>query len=107
MLKISDLYERSEFLIDKLNTLRFQKVAIISDFLYHKSGYKCSENLPIVDETWIDFLPGMTWGGEKDTHAWFYKKITVPQNTQNGTYILRFKTQKEGWDASNPQFTLS
>lgn len=106
MVKINDLYERSEYLINKLNALRFRKINIISEFLYKKCEYKSGEYLPEVDDSWVKFIEGMTWGGKKDTHAWFYKKITVPTNDQDGTYILRFKTQKDGWDASNPQFTL-
>ncbi len=106
MVKVSDLYERIEYLIDKLNTLRFQKITTIGEFLYKSCEYKCGENLPKVDETWIKFSEGMTWGGKRDSHGWFYKKITVPKNAQDGTYILRFNTQKAGWDASNPQFTL-
>ena len=106
MTNISDLYERSEYLINKLDALRFKKVQTICDFLYIECGYKNPEELPKVDSSWKNFSDGMTWGGKRDLHCWFYKKITVPKNTEDGTYILRFKTQKEGWDTCNPQFTL-
>jgi len=50
------------------------------------------------------FEPGMSWGGEEDSHAWFTAEFTVPQDMDGKPLMFSFSTQERGWDATNPQF---
>ena len=64
-------------------------------------GYKVGNELPS-KSSFSPYDTNGTWGSGKDSHAWFYIEVNVPQ-TDNRS-ILRVKTDREGWDACNPQF---
>ena len=65
------------------------------------ADYKTT-NCPPPESAFRDMAPGESWGSGNDSHAWFRFSISdVGQNT-----YLKIKTDKEGWDASNPQFLV-
>lgn len=65
------------------------------------ADYKTT-NCPPPESAFRDMAPGESWGSGNDSHAWFRFSVSdVGQNT-----YLKIKTDKEGWDASNPQFLV-
>lgn len=74
-----------------------------SGILYCECGYKSGTVMPDPSEM-QPFESWQRWGGRRDSHCWFYKKIDFPVSDKR--VELRVDTQKDGWDASNPQFML-
>ncbi len=79
--------------------LRQKKIAEIGDILYLPCDYKTDNTLPTPDTMQV-FPENGVWGEEIDSHAWFYLK-TGP--VLPGTF-LKVETERNGWDADNPQF---
>ncbi|MDD3766621.1 MAG: alpha-mannosidase [Eubacteriales bacterium] len=98
------------FTYEKINVIaEFLKSHIIIEskeldgFVYKESGYKKGNVLPTIDDSFKTFQKGERWGAAKDTHYWFYNKIT----TYRDDVEFSLKTGREGqWDADNPQFML-
>ena len=61
--------------------------------------YKTGNNPPAA-ESFLPFSNGGEWGTGMDSHAWFH--LTVSGADENT--VLSVTTNKNGWDASNPQF---
>ena len=66
-------------------------------------GYKTDNNLPCADEM-SPYIMGSEFGSGWDSHAWFYFKVKVPKEMTGKPVRLYVYTDKEGWDAANPQF---
>ena len=89
------------FLLDKLKVflpevskLVFAESYELTGFKYIPCGYKPSGNaLPEVTDEWLDFGKYDRWGDETDSHGWFYKKVTLPENMKGKKVrnILNFK----------------
>lgn len=100
-----DFYEdRLNVFLEKLEDTIITEKVKVTDFKYKKCGYKTGNALPKIGNDFIDFKEHDRWGGEDDSHAWFYKKLTIPQNMQGKNIELNVGTQLDGWDAINPQF---
>ena len=71
--------------------------------------YKTGSKMPVfTKENSVLFGREDFWGGKVDTHAWFYKKIAIPERKIGTRYELSIKTNisEKEWDASNPQFIV-
>ena len=66
-------------------------------------GYKTDNTLPCADEM-SPYIMGSEFGSGWDSHAWFYFKVKVPKEMTGKPVRLYVYTDKEGWDAANPQF---
>lgn len=100
-------FERIRTICEQLETLVTKKRIPLEGFRYIKTGYKTGNSLPAVDDTWPVFERHQRWGGDKDTHYWFYKKIQIPDQIRGETVVLRIFTGLEGqWSAPNPQLLL-
>jgi alpha-mannosidase len=55
------------------------------------------------DKEWEDFSVKQIWGG-RDKHSWFRFRITMPREFTGKPVMLKIITDREGWDATNPQF---
>ena len=103
-----------EFFPDRINKIltRVLEPAIVKEtipvtgFLIKETGYKENNILPEIDSTWREFKEGDFWGKEKDSHAWFYKKISVPEHMRNTVHELAVSDGQDGWDAINPQYMV-
>ena len=84
-----------------LKEKRYLRETPIETIRVADADYKIS-NCPPPESAFHDMKPGDSWGTGNDSHAWFL--FTVPKVGEN-TY-LKIKTDKEGWDASNPQFLV-
>ncbi len=80
-----------------------------TDLLVQQTGYKSGSCCPQLTPENADFFGRESlWGGEADAHAWFYKRVVIPEAKEGIRYELQVRTQPDesGWDASNPQFIL-
>ncbi len=66
-------------------------------------GYKTS-NTPPKPEEFSAFENGGEWGNGYESHAWFHFEFDIPEYMKNNPVQLIIKSDKEGWDADNPQF---
>ncbi len=74
----------------------------VEGITYKTCGYKIGSTLPSTDD-FVPFEKGMTWGYNRDEHAWFHFVVNVPE-LRGGEFKLEISTQIGGWDATNPQF---
>ena len=98
-------YQRIGTMLQYLNGYITRSEHKISDFSYKKTEYKKGNALPQVDESWSVFTENDIFTGY-DEHAWFYKKVTIPESLRNKNLYLKFTTNVIGWDAVNPQFIV-
>lgn len=74
----------------------------VENITYKLCEYKIGSVLPTTDD-FVPFTRDMTWGLERDAHAWFH--FTVDASEQRGEEVtVRIWTGIDGWDAVNPQF---
>lgn len=100
-------FDRISVICEKLKELMVCERVELSGFLYRECEYKKGIELPPVDENWKEFKKGERWGGKKDSHCWFYKKIVLPESLHQKNVELQIITGQEGqWDADNPQFIV-
>lgn len=101
----TDFYEdRLRVYLDMLGKAACEQRVTLEGFLYKPCGYKAGNDLPAIDESFQPFTALDRWGGVKDCHAWFYKKVEIPAEMQSRNVELVVSTQLEGWDAINPQY---
>lgn len=102
-----DFYEdRLNVFLEELKKAVITEKVRITDFKYKKCGYKTGNSLPEINKSFTDFKEKDRWGGEDDSHAWFYKKLKIPGSMQGKNIELNIGTQLDGWDAVNPQFIV-
>lgn len=102
-----DLFRRLKTVLAKIEkkVLCFQKK--VTPVYCMKTEYKQGEVLPDVKNLGTIFSDRDTWGGEPDSHAWFYVEFSKPLEYHSGRLELEISTQiREGWDATNPQFIV-
>ena len=106
---MKDFYEdrMRVFLKELLNASILYDEAV-TGFKYKECFYKNDNKLPKIDKSFGTFTPGMRWGGKQDSHAWFYKKLNIPEKLQGKNLELEISTNRteNGWDAINPQFIV-
>lgn len=104
-----------DFLVDKLRVFlpEIQKLVFsdsmeITDFKYLPCGYKPVAGMPpAVTDEWQDFGKYDRWGDEVDSHAWFYKKVKLPESMKGKTVEFYFETGSYNSDVDrDPQFTV-
>lgn len=78
----------------------------LDGFYYKPCGYKTGNTLPEIDGSFREFGRFERWAGQIDAHAWFYKKIEIPENMRGKNVELCVSTQLAGWDSINPQFIV-
>lgn len=103
------------FLLDKLRVFlpEIQKLVFsdsleITDFKYLPCGYKSKGSMPpAVTDEWQDFGKYDRWGDDVDSHAWFYKKVTLPESMKGKTVEFYFETGSYNQEVNrDPQFTV-
>lgn len=101
----TDFYEdRLHVFLKALQDAACTQEIPLDGFLYKPCGYKSGNVLPTIDESFRPFGRFERWGGKTDAHAWFYKKLEIPQNMQGRNVELCIATQLNDWDSINPQF---
>lgn len=84
-----------------LNETRWENVTLVKDITVCPSDYKVGQTLPSLD-AFTPMAADGVWGYGQDTHAWFH--FTLPAVSAD-TY-LHVSTERDGWDADNPQFMV-
>jgi alpha-mannosidase len=75
----------------------------VDEVLYKEAPYKSGTVMPDVS-SFTPFSRTDTWGGKRDSHAWFYKKLFFEESPYR--VELKIDTQLDGEDKVNPQFML-
>ena len=82
-----------------------KKVIQLENISICECGYKKDNTFP-AEKDFKPYAWGTEWGTGIDSHAWFYIPVEVPEDMQGKDETLEFclHTNKNGWDADNPQF---
>ncbi|MCH5171010.1 MAG: alpha-mannosidase [Oscillospiraceae bacterium] len=98
--------DRIRVFLEELDRLIVKTGVPQNGFLYKECGYKSGNELPQIDGTFCEFVTYKDrWAGECDKHAWFYKKVTVPESFAEGEAELSIASDATvGWADVNPQF---
>ncbi|MCH5190348.1 MAG: alpha-mannosidase, partial [Oscillospiraceae bacterium] len=98
--------DRIRVFLEELERLTVKTGVPQDGFLYKECGYKSGNELPPIDGTFREFVTYKDrWAGECDKHAWFYKKVTVPESFAEGEAELSIASDATvGWADVNPQF---
>ena len=75
----------------------------VEEIFYKESEYKSGTVMPDVSD-FVPFSRTDTWGGKRDSHAWFYKRLFFKESPYR--IELKIDTQLDGEDKVNPQFML-
>lgn len=79
----------------------WKTVKPIEEILTIVCDYKTDNTFPPLDAM-THFAPGSDWGTGNDTHAWFH--FSIPAEEIGANTFLGVRSDKDGWDANNPQF---
>ena len=102
-----DLRQRLQVMVGKVNARKLYSAKPLDEVYYFPCDYKKGSELPDVKKEGRLFQTDELWGGQADAHAWFYTKISVPEEYKKGRVELEVSTQIEKeWDATNPQFIV-
>jgi alpha-mannosidase len=106
---MTDFYEdRMRVFFDTFEQYMTVAETHIDGFLYKECGYKSGNTLPEIDDSFREFGKNERWGGKQDEHAWFYKKLIIPEQYRgkNVELVISTDAYKQSWDAINPQFIV-
>lgn len=94
------LTERVKALNKALKDWSVVKEVPIVDILYKQCDYKKDNRLPKAEN--LEPFHGI-WGGKRNDHYWFYFEVET-EYLPDCDIKIEARTQKEGWDLTNPQF---
>ncbi len=102
------LLEKTRVFLPQLENLIFSEKQKVTDFKYIPCGYKgITSAVPEVTDKWRDFSEFDRWGDTTDSHGWFYKKITVPENMKGKPVEFYFAVGDPFSKVDHdPQFTV-
>lgn len=102
------LLDKLKVFLPELEKLVFSESMELTDFKYLPYGYKgVAEMPPAVSDEWQDFGKYDRWGESNDGHAWFYKKVTLPESMKGKKVEFYFETGAYNRAvAHDPQFTV-
>lgn len=98
--------DRIKVFLEEMERFIVKKSIPQDNFLFKECDYKVGNTLPQIDSDFREFKSNIDrWAGECDKHAWFYKKITVPEDFAGGEFYLTVASDAtQGWADVNPQF---
>ena len=98
--------KRIEKTLEVLKQAGRKEVCSLLPIQYKPCGYKKGNNLPVPDDTWLQYNDGDRLEGY-DKHAWFYKEFTTPDAPDGKKlYLVIRSSHKTPWTAENPQSLL-
>ncbi len=102
------LLEKLRVFLPQVQKLVFAEEQELTDFKYLPCGYKPYGSMPpAVTEEWKDFGKYDRWGDDVDSHAWFYKKIVLPDSMKGKRVQLYFQTETPTERVNHdPQFII-
>lgn len=100
------LLERIEKTCNEIAKHVYRDQVNLENYMYIDGNYHNIDGIKDAPANgWRKFETGDLWGG-KDCHGWFKCEIEVPEHFHGETIALNFHTFDEGWDATNPQFSI-
>ena len=104
---IINLKERIAAVITKLQEASIVAKKDIDKIYLKRCDYKQDNSLPDVENSGTEFKNGEQWGGEADTHYWFYTEITLDKEIDKGEVRFVFDTYlTDDWEKTYPQFLV-
>ncbi len=106
---MTDFFEdRMRVFFDTFRGYTLNSEKRIDGWMFKSCGYKSNNKLPKIDRSFREFGANERWGGKQDEHAWFFKKLNIPKELvgKNVELEITTATEREGWDALNPQFIV-
>ena len=106
---MTDFYEdRMKVFFDTFQKFMTVSQERVDGFLYKKCGYKSDNTLPEIDDSFVEYDKIGRWGGKQDEHAWFYKKLIIPEQYRgkNVELVISTDAYNQSWNAINPQFIV-
>lgn len=102
------LLEKLRVFLPQVQKLVFAQEQELIDFKYLPCGYKPYGSMPpAVTEEWKDFGKYDRWGDDVDSHAWFYKKIVLPDSMKGKRVQFYFQTETPTERVNHdPQFII-
>ncbi len=96
---------RAKTILDEIKKRIVTKREPVGDVFIKQTGYKNGSAMPDINDGFIPFNKEDKWGLKKDEHCWFYSKIDFKKVDGKRCELLA-STNRQGWDARNPQFML-
>ncbi len=98
--------DRIKVFLEELERFIVKESIPQDNFLFKECDYTVGNTLPQLDSDFREFKSNIDrWAGECDKHAWFYKRITVPEDFAGGEFYLTVASDAtKGWADVNPQF---
>lgn len=100
------LKERIGRILQELSEMRYgKKVPIANWKMLHTTDVDIDSAVKESGD-WNDFSSDCLWGGHNEYYV-FRTVVTVPQELDGSAVLFRLRTGAEnGWDATNPQFSI-
>lgn len=97
------LYRKVKKYISLLKEQSYTFIERITDVSICPCDYKKDNVFPPL-EKFVPFNVKENWGDGVDTHAWFHFNVPSYTKLNGDKLMLKIFTDKNGWDATNPQF---
>ena len=96
-------YRKVKQYLEILKDQRYDHFRDIGDIRVCPCGYKEGHNPPPLSD-FVPYEKDTFWGSGWDSHAWFYIPVDIPEEMQTAPVLMQIRTDRNGWDADNPQF---
>ena len=105
---MKNFFDKATYIEKTLLNMALKPLNKSFEVLFKRCDYEQDyEKLPELTD-FVPYLKGMKWGGQKDTHAWFYASVNL-QEYKGKIIRIVAHTDRFGddiWDACNPQFSV-
>ncbi len=101
------LFKRAKATMSELKKRCIAQRTSIDNIFVKPAKYKAGSDMPILDDSFTPITKNDFWGGQCDSHAWFYFKFAVEKTDANTYSALEIITNCSHEDAAtSPQFLL-
>lgn len=105
--EMTNLVERITAIKKKLIEVSIVSTKEPDKIYFKKCDYKQNNNLPDIKQDGARFINHSAWGGEADTHYWFYTEVTVGDELDRGEVRFTINTcLTDDWEKTYPQFLI-
>ncbi len=92
-------------ILEELKDNVYRQSQPVNGYRVKECGYGDFDLLQEDPASWRLFGDDESWGG-RDTHCWFKTTVQLPESYAGRTVVYRVGSDREGWDATNPQFLV-
>ncbi|CEM62878.1 alpha-mannosidase [Treponema phagedenis] len=98
--------QRAERIRDQLKKLTVSDEQRVKEWKQKDGFFLNPEEAQKDKGAWKNFNSDKDRWGKKDLHAWFSTELEVPKLKTGERAVLEVRTDKDGWDAINPQMLV-